>query len=477
MNQRDRLGGPGATPKGATGTPHTSGLGNTQTSRPPTTPDERRRERDRTAEQVRQLNHRLFGPRVHTDDQGEQTWTQEHRFGSCGAPLGERVMLGRSEAQHGDGHRGVFNGIETCGSSTACLRCGAKVRAERGCQCGEVIRLHLANGGYALLLTLTMSHDNQESAGQSLDDAINAWSSMVETRNWKKTMAWLDLEGWIRSTETTWSETNGFHPHHHVPILVNRPVGLNEDYPEELEEIRREFDEAWFTAVSKLGRDVHPDIGVDLVPIRDEEGIGAYVSKIEFEVAREDLKTGRGESRSTWQIGVDAAEGCERSAALWAEYVEAIKGRRWMSTSKGLWKKFGISVRSDEEIAEDQPDVVEPVALVDADVYRAAAKTNDRQVLTELRHLAEANVAPFILALVLSRRLNRDVEIEYRTEDQDVPTLTWAQQWWTNDRLAGQRSRQRDGPPVLTRRRRNTGRSIEARGGDFDGGKARVHGS
>ena len=457
LTKDDRLGGPGATPKGATGPPHTDPLGNTQTSRPhPTTPDDRRRERDRIAERVGELNHRLFGPRVEIDDDGNETWTCEHRFGSCGTPLGERVMLGRTRARHGDGHRGVFNGVETCGSSTGCFRCGRKVRAERGNDCGTVIRTHLGDGGYALLLTLTMSHDNQETAEQGLDDAINAWSAMVETRDWKKTMAWLGLEGWIRSTEVTHSDANGFHPHHHIPILINRAVGLNEDYPEELEDIRQAFDKAWYTAVSKLGRDVHPDIGVDLIPIRDEEGIGAYVSKIEFEVTRSDLKHGRNGSRSTWQIAVDAADGCERSAALWVDYVAAIKGRRWMSTSRGLWEKFGINVRTDEEIAETNADDIEPVALIDADLYRAAAKTGDRQILTELRHLAEANVNPIVLAMVLTRRLGRSVQVERRAGDEGVPTLVWA------DPLDGHRlvRRRRRGGPHIEDRMREGGRPL-----------------
>lgn len=335
-------------------------------------------------------------------------------------------MIGRASAMHGDGHRGVFNGIETCSSATACFRCGAKIRAEYAANIGHVIRTHLANGGHALLLTLTFSHEHGEAAGQSLDDALTAWSNMVATRNWKALMRWLGLEGWIRSTETTHSEANGFHPHHHVPILVNRSLGYLDDHPEELEAMRRELDAAWFAAVSALGRDVHPDIGVDLVPIRDEEGIGDYVSKIEFEVARGDIKHGRSGSRSTWQIAVDAADGCERSAALWAEYVQAVKGRRWISTSRGLWQAFGINVRSDEEIAEETPDEVEPLALVDAEVYRAAAKQNGRQVLAEIRHLAEANASALVLAVVLSRRLGRPVIAEARPDDEGVLTLGWS---------------------------------------------------
>ncbi len=126
-----------------------------------------------------------------------------------------------------------------------------------------------------------------------------------------------------------------------------------------------------------------------------------------------------------WQVALDAADGCQRSMAIWADYVRAAKGRRWLSTSQGLWDEFGINDRTDEEIAEDQPDEPEPVAFLDADVYTAAAKS-EAPVLTEIRHLVEANAPIVVLALVLSKRLGRTVEIERRAEDEGLPTLVWA---------------------------------------------------
>ena len=126
-----------------------------------------------------------------------------------------------------------------------------------------------------------------------------------------------------------------------------------------------------------------------------------------------------------WQVALDAADGCERSMAIWADYVRAAKGRRWLSTSQGLWDEYGINDRTDEEIAEDEPDDQDPVAFLNADVYTAGAKS-EAPVLTEVRHLVEAKAPIVVLALVLTRRLGRTVEIERRAEDEGVPTLVWA---------------------------------------------------
>jgi len=322
-------------------------------------------------------------------------------------------------------NRGIFTGLETCGSATACLRCAAKVRAERALHIGHVVRTHLDAGGYVLFATFTFSHSDTDSADRVLADLAKAWKTMNKSRRWKRFKKWAGVVHYIRVLEITHSDANGWHPHYHVVILTTRPIGLDEDDPLELVDTREELSDLWFHEVTKLGRDVHPDIGVDLEPIRDEAGIGAYVSKLQLETARGDLKRGRGGSRSVWQIGLDAADGCPRSAALWAEYVVAVKGSRWISTSKGLWKAFGIEERTDEEIAEDTPDEVEVVTLIDHELYRAAAKS-DGQVLTELRHLLEAGARSEVLASVLSRRLRAPVVVVAdRSGAGDYPILEY----------------------------------------------------
>jgi hypothetical protein len=297
------------------------------------------------------------------------------------------------------------------------------VRSEYAEHIGTVIRAHLDNGGGALFLTCTFSHSLTDTAADSLEVAMAAWKAMTASRRWKSLIKWLGVVDWIRVTEMTWTPENGWHPHHHVALLTTRRVGRDENHPEELEEVRQEFDHAWHQAVTNHGREVNPSIGVDLETIRDGAGIGRYVSKVEFELGRGDLKTGRSGSRTPWQISIDAADGDPQSVVLWKEYVAATKQRRWISTSQGLWVRHGINVRTDDEIAEDDgQDDTETVCFLEADVYRAAAAA-EPQVLTELRHLLEARTRPEVIAIVLSRRLGRVVDISRSVDDGGLATL------------------------------------------------------
>ena len=386
------------------------------------------------AEHLQVCNWRWYGPRK---DPVTGLWPQRHRIGSCGRPLGRAVSLtvaaiddtGRplttGTDPSGAARRAQFNGVETCGNANACLRCGAKIRRRRAVDIGRVLRAHLAGGGHAVFLTFTFSHAAHEEAGQVIDDAMTAWTKMLQARRWRRMKTTMGVVGFIRTTEITHSDANGWHPHHHVALLTSQPL-THDDYDGgTLEAFRAELDHLWANQVVKLDRQVHPEIGVTAVPVRDDQGIGAYVSKIELELVRSDLKTGRRQgSRSHWQIGVNAAQARDgRDIALWHGFVKATaldRSHRYFSTSNGFWKQFGIKERTDEEIAAEQLEAT-PLVDIDRHIYAMAAKA-DRAVLTEIRGLAESGAGPELLATVLSRCLGIDLEV-VDGKDGDLPVI------------------------------------------------------
>ncbi|MEL7208640.1 MAG: hypothetical protein AAGK32_10485, partial [Actinomycetota bacterium] len=292
--------------------------------------------------------------------------------------------------------------------------CGAKIRGRRAADIGRLLRAHLAGGGGAYFLTLTFSHERAEAAGDVIDDAMAAWSKLLEARGWRKLKKGIGAVGFIRTTEITHSDANGFHPHHHVALLTSAPMAHSDPGYGEVEGFRLQVDHLWASQVRKLDRRVHPDIGVTVIPIRSDGGIGAYVSKIELELVRSDLKTGRQTgSRSHWQIGVDAADrGHAKDVALWHEFFEATvtnKRRRYLSTSNGLWALYGIKEQTDEEIAAEQLDAA-PLVDLDSSLYTTAAKAA-APLLSEIRSLAESGTTPALLAAVLGRRLGQALEV------------------------------------------------------------------
>lgn len=379
-------------------------------------------------ETLRRLNWRLFGPR---QDAVSGEWTQAHRVGTCGRALGDRALLGRTVADEGQEAAGTIQGTETCGSSNVCLHCGAKIRGKRAEQIGEVLRKHLAAGGHAALITLTASHGRTDTADEALADMMTAWATMTHGSGWRRGLKgdrW-GCSGFIRSTECTWSARNGWHFHHHVCVLLDRRLWVDEDGGN-VEELRQAVDSWWTAAVEKTGRAVDFLAGVQVEPIRDAEGIGAYVSKIELELTRSDTKKGRGKrSRTHWQVGLDAAddnapaEDTARDRALWQEFVAVAAKHRFLSFSEGLLKRFGVREIDEEQVAAERP-AAEAIAMIDRGVLAAAVKEG---ASAELRWLAAStSTTAELVATVLSKRLRLPVRLVQREDDDEVPTLAFA---------------------------------------------------
>ncbi len=374
---------------------------------------QRRVERLDERQALQTLNRGLFGP-VKDEDTG--VWGRpEYRCGSCGMRRDTTVTFARDA----DG-RATVRGLETCGSPWACGHCAAKIRAGRAEEIGTILRLHLEGGGGAVFVTLTNSHTRDERALAAFDDGMTAWRKMVKTRRWRRLIEHHGITGFIRVTEVTHSFANGWHPHHHIALLLDKPISYDDFDGGDLEVLRCGVGELWAFQVTQFGRTVHQYYGVTAVIIRDGEGIGNYVSKIELELARSDIKRGRETSRSAWQIGLDAVTNGEAADfALWREYVAATHGRRSISCSRGLCQRYGITEVDDETLAEETTEA-DTVVVVDGEVFDQIDRASG---VAELRQLIEAGAEVYVLVAAVERQTGRMITV---VDDDGRQRMQWA---------------------------------------------------
>ncbi|MCP3987561.1 MAG: hypothetical protein GY724_00680, partial [Actinomycetia bacterium] len=97
-------------------------------------------ERRKMAGAVHRLNERLF--------HGE-------RLGTCGNVREPEAGIKRATAE---GDRCHWTGLETCGSIHGCMTCGGKIRSHRSKDIRTVLKAALAEGLYAVMITLTVPH-------------------------------------------------------------------------------------------------------------------------------------------------------------------------------------------------------------------------------------------------------------------------------------------------------------------------------
>ena len=316
-------------------------------------------------------------------------WVKPPRPARCRWRLGEVVGV-----HHGDG-TAHWSGLERCASIWACPVCAAVVRAERAAEIQQAVERHQATGGSLVFVTLTMRHGPDDALGTTLNAAIKAWQNLLRNQAWVKFRDRYGIDGYVRAVEVTHGQENGWHPHIHALFFVDRP--LTED---ETEQWRTSMFDRWSSYVVKHGGGMPTALrGIDVRPA-DEDGtvVAQYLSKIQetapetsrqaigHELARGDMKSGRGRhGRMPFEL-LDGAT--KRDAALWIEYVEATKGRRAITWSKGLRDRLDLDEeRTDEQVIQDAEQENLRVLIPAASYDRAK---NRPAVLAHWLDLAEA---------------------------------------------------------------------------------------
>lgn len=345
---------------------------------------------------------------------GERLFTTLSRVRACGkTTIGGAVELRAS----GDGSRVGFGGLSTCGSVWACPVCAAKISARRRDEVAELVAHAQAEGAEVSMLTLTMRHHHGQQLEALWDALAYAWSRLTSGRAWQQFEAQAGIIGYIKSTEITYSNTNGWHVHLHVLVVTSRSIYIpiacqraqgraRNPYPIEYRLPKDIIAERWEKALKAKGVEVIPERGgVDWDVASDAEKLANYVTKFGNKASASDRisaemtlgqykKARKNASRTLWQVLEDAvATGDMDDIEVWQEYERVSRGRRAMTWSRGLREWAGLGVeQSDEEIAEEVAgDRV--VALIDADSWHRVVQPRAAELLDALQEGEEHALA------------------------------------------------------------------------------------
>ena len=295
--------------------------------------------------------------------------------------------IGRSVGIMHDGTRPAgYAGVERCLSIWACPHCSAVIRAGRAAEIEHAVKEHQKTAGEVLFFTGTVRHHRGDELGTTLDAVLMGWKKMLQSRGWARLKKTYGLSGYVRAIEVTHGE-NSWHPHAHGLLFLDEPV------PAECwDELRSLLFELWSDSVVRAGAKRPNEKGLDLRRL-DGDGrvLSAYLAKVQdekkekyrantwgvgAEMSRADVKSGREGSISPFELLDDD---CNRysedeRARLWREYYSATKGRRAITWSRGLKKRYDVGERTDEEIQDDAESTI-LVWRTRAEVYREVLRT------------------------------------------------------------------------------------------------------
>lgn len=258
-----------------------------------------------------------------------------------------------------------FRQVETCHSVWACPVCSAKVSERRRQELVQGVKNHRAAGGAVLFWTLTFPHTKADDLVVMLDRFLKAIRWLTSHRTYKTEIRpQFGIIGYVRALEVTHGARNGWHPHAHSLIFLERELTA-----EQFGWLYSKLHSLWAKACERMGLDA-PRLGVGshlkAATASTEEVVAEYVSKwhvqpskvphwtATHELTKATSKRGREGGRSPWDLlRSDLVEDAPASLALFREYAEAFRGKAQLRWTPGLRGKLGLGVEmTDEELAE-----------------------------------------------------------------------------------------------------------------------------
>lgn len=283
--------------------------------------------------------------------------------------------------------RATTRGLIVCGSVWLCPVCSAHIRFVRSLEIAEACRRHLEAGGGLLFWTATLRHHGGEALAPLLDGLLSAHGGVIRGAPWKRQAERYGILGRIRSTEVTWGQVNGWHPHLHAVWFTERPLTVAEN-----DQLGAWLSERWQAMVARRGLQL-PDLehGSKLELVARGDAVGAYVAKVQeaasvpLEVARGDLKQGRPGRMVPFELLARAADGEASWLRRWWEYEAATKGRKCIAWSNGLRERLGIDPEREDEdlVADDATDEDSLIAVLHADEWAAVCRAGMDATLLE----------------------------------------------------------------------------------------------
>ena len=382
--------------------------------------------------------------------------------------------------------------VARCGSKQLCVTCAGRLRAAEAMLIAWRVFCHFCKGGGVSMITIAPRHQRGEALAPNKACLIESYNAAWRSAAMRAIQAKYGIIGTARVFEVTYGE-NGWHPHLHVLLFHERFLDITEGEQRELLVVfHREFNRQlakWatktcqhpdaartgitYTPIVENGRptgrrkatyrpptnaewygldpnevrDADLTHGINFVPITPDGEAGgkiaAYVGKIQLEMTRSDLKTGKTDgSRSLFQIMNDyGTHNHPADGELIREAAAVLKGVHlvvWSGAFRGGEPTYGepseeFETKALEAWYEDQgidpPDEpAEPIGGLAADVHRAADRattTNGDPLLWKAAMALEGDGKLETVAQILNDVL-APVVID-RNTDRAYPIIRFAQ--------------------------------------------------
>jgi len=260
-----------------------------------------------------------------------------------------------------------FRNVMTCKNVWVCPVCSSRITEKRA---NELQTMLDGTNYQTVMTTFTMSHNRNDKLSDLLVDQQAAISAFKSGRWWQDLCENWGIVGTIKALETTWGRANGWHPHIHELWILDLNKPLTEAQSRHLQKL---LVARWKRMLARVGRSASDDYGVHV----SENSLDLYIAKFgkepkgdksKWTLAREVSKaaskrTTGNEHLTPFQI-LERAEGDKQMAAIFQEYIAAMKGKQQLRWSTGLRDLLGLE--DDAELMEENPESEKLLTMPDS---------------------------------------------------------------------------------------------------------------
>lgn len=276
-------------------------------------------------------------------------------------------------------NKAFYSGLMICGSVWICPVCAAKISEKRKNELFKATTVHKQSKGHLAMLTLTIRHKHSDALETLLEAFNEATKNMMTRKQYHEIRQEMGIVGRVKALEVTHGR-NGWHPHAHIVIFYENETNLKK--------MQKRMYKLWNAACKKFGLSTTESYGIDL---QGAEHVQAYLSKhgswsIEQEMTKSHIKRGRESNMTPFDLLRDVLENDDDySKALFREYASAFKGKRQLHWSRGLKDYFGVTEKTDEELAKEKVEQADLLGLLTSDQWRKVIRSEQRaQLLTNI---------------------------------------------------------------------------------------------
>lgn len=282
-----------------------------------------------------------------------------------------------------------YKGLQTCGSVWRCPVCSAKIAERRRLEIIQAMDAHKAAQGCVNLLTLTAPHQVKDNLADLLVKQAKALNLFWSDRVVKGILAEMGTIGQIRALEVTHGrlspQNNGWHPHYHVMLFQGFGVDLARFDQAQMTDWQVRLYLRWAARCVAAGLG-EPSYAHGL-KLDNGEQAAKYVAKwgLEDELTKGHTKKAlHGETPFDFLRAIVADKNDKQAAALFVEFAKTFEGKRQLHWSKGLKKRYQVTEKTDDALAEETDDKARLLGMITVDQWRDVLAVEGRGVVLQV---------------------------------------------------------------------------------------------